>query len=55
MTAARSYSNVAVPDATRTNKAASTALQTRIWERKVKDGLALSPPPPLPHTYDSYP
>ncbi|KAF1946373.1 hypothetical protein EJ02DRAFT_450814 [Clathrospora elynae] len=35
--------------------AASMALQTQIWESEVKDGLALPPLPPLPHTNDSYP
>ncbi|KAF1942851.1 hypothetical protein EJ02DRAFT_453949 [Clathrospora elynae] len=38
-----------VPDTTRANKAASTALQTQIWEREVKDGLALPPLPLLPY------
>ncbi|KAF1934678.1 hypothetical protein EJ02DRAFT_461006 [Clathrospora elynae] len=47
--------NVAIPDATRANKAASMASQTQIWERAVKDGLALQPLPPLPYTDDSYP
>ncbi|KAF1942430.1 hypothetical protein EJ02DRAFT_454293 [Clathrospora elynae] len=47
--------NVAIPNVTRANKAASMASQTQIWERAVKDGLALQPLPPLLYTNDSYP
>ncbi|KAF1935452.1 hypothetical protein EJ02DRAFT_460365, partial [Clathrospora elynae] len=35
--------NRCVPDTTHTNEAASTALQTQIWKREVKDSLALPP------------
>ncbi|KAF1935347.1 hypothetical protein EJ02DRAFT_460459, partial [Clathrospora elynae] len=45
--------NVAIPNATRANKAASTASQTQIWEREAKDGLALPLPPPLPYTHQT--